>query len=68
MAEQDAEVVEEPEAEQATLDPEVAARRDAALAHVRQYGDPVLRSEARPIEVFDNLRLNEEHERYFFGR
>jgi peptide deformylase len=41
------------------LDPEVAARRDAALAHVRQYGDPVLRAEARPVEVFDD-RLREE--------
>ncbi|HKE80199.1 MAG TPA: peptide deformylase [Solirubrobacteraceae bacterium] len=59
MAEQDSEVVEEPEAEQATLDPEVAARRDAALAHVRTYGDPVLRSEARAIEVFDD-RLREQ--------
>jgi peptide deformylase len=58
MAEQDVEVVEDPEAEEAPrLDPEVAARRDAALAHVRTYGDPVLRSEARPVEVFDdNLR------------
>lgn len=45
---------EEPEAE---LDPEVAARRRAALAHVRQYGDPVLRAKARPIDRFDdNLR------------
>ena len=59
MAEQDSEVVEEPESEQATLDPEVAARRDAALVHVRTYGDPVLRSEARPIEVFDD-RLREQ--------
>jgi peptide deformylase len=60
MAEQDVEVVEDPEAEEAPrLDPEVAARRDAALAHVRTYGDPVLRSEARPVEVFDD-RLREE--------
>ena len=59
MAEHDSEVVEEPEAEQATLDPEVAARRDAALVHVRTYGDPVLRSEARPIDVFDD-RLREQ--------
>src|ERR671932_551095 len=36
------------------LDPETAARREAALAHVRQYGDPVLRSEARPVDVFDD--------------
>src|SRR3954452_10694260 len=48
----DAEVVEDtPEEER--LDPEVAARRAAALSHVRKYGDPVLRSKARPIEVFD---------------
>jgi peptide deformylase len=49
----DAEVVEDaPEEER--LDPEVAARRAAALSHVRKYGDPVLRSTARPIEVFDD--------------
>ena len=54
----DAEVVEDaPEEER--LDPEVAARRTAALAHVRKYGDPVLRSKARPIEVFDDA-LREE--------
>ena len=50
---QDVEVVEDaPPAER--LDPEVIARRNAALAHVRQFGDPVLRSEARPVEVFDD--------------
>jgi peptide deformylase len=49
----DAEVVEDAADEQ-RLDPEVAARRAAALAHVRKYGDPVLRSKARRIEVFDN--------------
>ncbi len=42
-------VEEEPE-----LDPEVAARRAAALAHVRQYGDPVLRTRARPVDRFDD--------------
>lgn len=35
------------------LDPEVAARRDAALAHVRKFGDPVLKTKARPVEHFD---------------
>jgi peptide deformylase len=35
------------------LSEEARARRAAALAHVRQYGDPVLRSKARPVEVFD---------------
>jgi peptide deformylase len=49
----DAEVVEAaPEEER--LDPELAARRAAALAHIRKYGDPVLRSKARPIDVFDD--------------
>jgi peptide deformylase len=55
MAEQDAEVVEDPEALEAErLDPELAERRAAALAHVRRFGDPVLRSKARPVEVFDD--------------
>jgi peptide deformylase len=36
------------------MDPETAARRRAALAHVRQYGDPVLRTKARPVEHFDD--------------
>ncbi len=35
------------------LDPEVAARRDAALAHVRKFGDPVLRTRARPVGQVD---------------
>jgi peptide deformylase len=34
-------------------DPEVAARRAAALAEVRMWGDPVLRTAARPVERFD---------------
>ncbi|MEA2226496.1 MAG: peptide deformylase [Solirubrobacteraceae bacterium] len=54
----DAEVIEDAPDEQ-RLDPEVAARRAAALAHVRKYGDPVLRSKARPIAVFDDA-LREE--------
>jgi peptide deformylase len=60
MAEEqhDAEVVEDG-SEQERLDPEVAARRSAALAHVRKYGDPVLRSKARPIEVFDDALRDE---------
>jgi peptide deformylase len=44
------------------LDPEVLARRERALAHVRQYGDPVLRAVARPVERFD-AALREEVER-----
>jgi peptide deformylase len=34
-------------------DPEVVARRAAALAHVRMWGDPVLRTAARPVERID---------------
>ncbi len=35
------------------LSEEARARRAAALSHVRQYGDPILRSKARAVEVFD---------------
>jgi peptide deformylase len=55
---QDAEVIDEAPSEE-RLDPEVIARRNAALAHVRKFGDPVLRSEARRVEVFD-AALREE--------
>jgi peptide deformylase len=41
------------------LDPEVAARRDAALAHVRKFGDPVLRTRARPVGQFDGALRSE---------
>jgi peptide deformylase len=60
-AEADVESPEEVE-EEPQLDPEVAARRTAALAHVRMFGDPVLRTRARPIERFDNT-LRAEIER-----
>ena len=54
MAEVEEEVeFEGPEAEPPGLDPETAARRDAALQQVRVYGDPVLRTEARPVDRFD---------------
>jgi peptide deformylase len=36
------------------LDPEVAARREAALARIVQYGDPVLKARALPITTFDD--------------
>src|SRR5947199_4685479 len=35
------------------LDPEREARRQLALAQIRQYPDPVLRMEAKPVEEFD---------------
>ncbi len=49
----------EHEPERPTLDPETAARRAAALAHVRKFGDPVLKSRALPVERFDDA-LREE--------
>src|SRR5918912_607048 len=36
------------------LDAEREARRRLALAQIRQYPDPVLRMEARPVEEFDD--------------
>ena len=44
---------EEAEEMQDRLDPETRARREQALRLVRQYGDPVLRSRALPVERFD---------------
>ena len=48
---------ESPTAEQVDeerIAPEVAARRQAALRFVRQWGDPVLKSRAREIDRFDD--------------
>jgi len=48
--------------ERATIDPETRARRDAALAHVRRFGDPVLRTKAVAVERFDDaLAAEVEH-------
>jgi peptide deformylase len=46
----DSEESEQPAAE---LDEETRALRDAALRHVRKFGDPVLRAKALPVERFD---------------
>jgi peptide deformylase len=35
-------------------DPAAEARRQLALSQIRQYGDPVLRMEARDVETFDD--------------
>jgi peptide deformylase len=40
--------------EEERLDPEAAARRASALSHVRKFGDPVLRTKARPVDRFDD--------------
>jgi peptide deformylase len=61
----DAELVDEehefegPDVEPPGLDPELAARREAALRHVRVYGDPVLRTTARRIDQFDQALRDE---------
>jgi peptide deformylase len=39
--------------EDAELDAETAARRQLALAQIRQYGDPVLRMRAHEVSSFD---------------
>jgi peptide deformylase len=41
------------------LAPEIAARRAAALAHVRKFGDPVLKTRSRPVEQFDESLRDE---------
>jgi peptide deformylase len=51
---EDFEVEPEEDASEQELDPEVAARRTAALAHVRKFGEPVLRTRARAVERFDD--------------
>jgi peptide deformylase len=53
------EVEPEEKEEEERLDPEVEARRKAALAHVRQFGDPVLRTRARPVDQFDEALRSE---------
>ncbi len=45
--------------EPVVIDAETRARRDAALAHVRRFGDPALRAKAVPVERFDAALLQE---------
>jgi peptide deformylase len=52
----------EPPEDRPVLDAEARARRDAALAHVRRYGDPILRTRARAVDTFDDA-LRAEVER-----
>jgi peptide deformylase len=54
VAQHHEELDEAPEPEPGVLDPETAARRRAALRHVRKFGDPVLRTKARHVERFDD--------------
>jgi peptide deformylase len=50
-------VDEEEEAPQ--LDPQVEARRLAAMSFVRRLGDPVLKSSATPVDQFDDALLGQ---------
>jgi peptide deformylase len=50
----DAEAHEAAEERELTLDPEVAARRAAAMSFIRQLGDPVLKSRATEVDRFDD--------------
>src|SRR5919107_5766791 len=51
--------VHEDEDRAPALDPETRARRDRALTLVRKYGDPILRTRAVEVDVFD-AALQEE--------
>ncbi|MEA2346400.1 MAG: peptide deformylase [Thermoleophilaceae bacterium] len=55
--EADVEAEESAEPEEETLDPEVLARRRAALSFVRRFGDPILKSRATPVDRFDESTL-----------
>ena len=45
----------DPEAdEEPRLDPELEARRRAAMSFIRRFGDPVLKSRATPVDQFDD--------------
>ncbi|MFL5825680.1 MAG: peptide deformylase [Thermoleophilaceae bacterium] len=45
--------------EELRLDPEVEARRHAAMSFIRRYGDPVLKSHATPVDRFDDALRNQ---------
>lgn len=51
--------IDEHDDEEHTLDPETAAKRDAAMERIVRLGDPVLRTVARPVEAVD-LEIREE--------
>jgi peptide deformylase len=50
----------DPEAdEKPRIDPELEARRVAAMSFIRRYGDPVLKSRATPVDRFDDTLRNQ---------
>ncbi len=54
MTEESQTEAEELRREPPELDPEMLARREAALRHVRKFGDPVLKSRAAQVDLFDD--------------
>jgi peptide deformylase len=58
MAEETEEIIEG-EPDEHEIDAEARERRAAALARVRKFGDPVLRTRAREIDVFDDALRDE---------
>jgi peptide deformylase len=49
------EVVDDPdETEEERHDPEIEARRAAAMSFIRRWGDPILKSRATPVDRFDD--------------
>ena len=60
VVESDAAEPEDAELEEAPpLDPEVEARRVAAMSFIRRYGDPVLKSRATEVDRFDDALRNQ---------
>src|SRR3954451_12978451 len=62
MSDEPVEVVEDPEEEheeEERLDPDLAARRAAAMSFIRRFGDPVLKSRATPVDRFDDTLRNQ---------
>ncbi len=61
MADETAEVIDEEreQDERPRLDPEVEARRGAAMSFIKRLGDPVLKSRATEIDRFDGALKNQ---------
>ena len=49
----------EEEHEEPRLDPELEARRVAAMSFIHRFGDPVLKSRATPVDRFDDSLRNQ---------
>ena len=50
---------EEAREESPPVDPEVEARRLAAMSFIRRFGDPILKSSATPVDRFDDSLRNQ---------